>query len=550
MATKNDVKKTKRLCERRWQWRTSFGSDSDDSPSCDCYDWERQRLPCIHFFAIFRNYPSWSFEKLPKSYTESQFLTVDRVGFKPIIESSRNEENSQLNQEDPLQPNEALENENQATKNEKDVTPTLVDELKRKPSSHRTEAARCREKLGQIKNLTYVAEGWENANVLNQVKVKLDECYKLLTDASPKENGLVLEAPEKKTTACTSKANGKSHSTNPFKPIPQLLKKNPWSGRSGEKAATLKRCYVSSLMEIEGKKAKIGRTDSNMIQTDVKKEIIHTYSEPADEESDIELKKVVYGPTAKRGQFKMSDVDRNTIITRKELTDHIIGAAHNVLHKQFPDACGLQNTTLGPVNNFSIHRGTFFQILHTGTHHWVLVSNTGCKPASINLYDSLYNGKISSSTKKQIAGLLFESSPSITINIPRVQYQPNYVDCGVFAIAFLVSLLFNQDPASLTYSEGSMRSHLLRCLSEDKFSPFPLTKKKDSADKSQIQRKIKLSLMCNCRMPWNEKDLENPDLWCTQCEKCLEWFHKICSPTMPDSVLHKTNISWKCPKCS
>ncbi|XP_028412496.1 uncharacterized protein LOC114535333 [Dendronephthya gigantea] len=269
----------------------SFGSDSDDSPSCDCYDWERHRLPCKHFFAIFRNYPLWSFEKLPKSYTESQFLTVDRVGFKPIIESSRNEENSQLNPEDPLQPNEALENENQATKNEKDVTPTLVDELKRKPSSHRTEAARCREKLGQIKNLTFVAEGWENANVLNQVKVKLDECYKLLTDASPKENGLVLEAPEKKTTACTSKANGKSHSTNPFKPIPQPLKKNPWSGRSGEKAATLKRCYVSSLMEIEGKKAKIGRTDSNMIQTDVKKEIIHTYSEPVDEESDIELKK-------------------------------------------------------------------------------------------------------------------------------------------------------------------------------------------------------------------------------------------------------------------
>ena len=469
----------------------SFGSDSGDSPSCDCYDWERHRLPCKHFFAIFRNYPSWSFEKLPKWYTESQFLTVDREGFKRVTESPPIEECVQLN---PSEPTDAPENENQATKNERNVTPALVDELKRKPSSHRTEAARCRERLGQIKNLTYVAEGWENANVLHEVKVKLDECHKLLTDASPKENGLVLEVPEKKTAAFASKTNVNSHSSNRFKPIPQPSKKNPWTGRSGEKAATLKRCYVSNLVEIEGKQAKIGRTNSN-ISTGEK---MHPSSDPPHKEPDIELRKVVYAPTPKRGQFKMSDIDKNLIITRKELTDHIIGAAQNVLHKQFPDARGLENTTLGPVNNFSVHRGTFFQILHTGTHHWVLVSNKGCKPASINLYDSLYNGSISSSTKKQIAGLLFESSPSITINIPHVHYQPNYVDCGVFAIAFLVSLLFNHDPATLIYSEGSMRSHLLKCLSEDKFSPFPLTKKKESADKSPVQRKVKLSLMCNC----------------------------------------------------
>ena len=238
----------------------SFGSVSGDPPSCDCYDWERHRLPCKHFFAIFKNYPLWSFQKLPKSYTESQFLTVDRVGIKSVIETSPIDEDSPFHPDNPLEPTEALEeNENQATKNDTNVTPTLVAELKRKPSSHRTEAARCRERLGQIKNLTYVAEGWENANVLNEVKVKLDECHKLLTDASPKENNLVLEVPAiEKTAPCTCKTNSKSHPTKPFKPIPQPLKKNPWTGRSGERAAILKRSYVSSLVEIEGKQAKIG----------------------------------------------------------------------------------------------------------------------------------------------------------------------------------------------------------------------------------------------------------------------------------------------------
>jgi hypothetical protein len=109
----------------------SFGSVSGDPPSCDCYDWERHRLPCKHFFAIFKNYPLWSFQKLPKSYTESQFLTVDRVGIKSVIETSPIDEDSPFHPDNPLEPTEALEeNENQATKNDTNVTPTLVAELK------------------------------------------------------------------------------------------------------------------------------------------------------------------------------------------------------------------------------------------------------------------------------------------------------------------------------------------------------------------------------------------------------------------------------------
>ena len=138
------------------------------------------------------------------------------------------------------------------------------------------------------------------------------------------------------------------------------------------------------------------------------------------------------------------------IITRKELTHHIIGTAHTVLHKQFLTALGLENTTLGPVLGFSVHRGAFSQILNTGTHHWLLVSNVGC---SISLYDCMYHGRIRTSTKKQILSLLFEQSSSVTINIPPAHYQHNYVDCGVLAIAVLVSLLFDQGPTTLTYNK-------------------------------------------------------------------------------------------------
>ena len=56
-----------------------------------------------------------------------------------------------------------------------------------------------------------------------------------------------------------------------------------------------------------------------------------------------------------------------------------------------------------------------FQILHTGAYRWVLVSNISFQPAS-DLYDSLYNGRVNSTTRKQIASLLFEEFAFITIN--------------------------------------------------------------------------------------------------------------------------------------
>ncbi len=39
--------------------------------------------------------------------------------------------------------------------------PTVLNDLPQKKTNHRTEAAKSHEILGQIKNLTYVAEGWQ-----------------------------------------------------------------------------------------------------------------------------------------------------------------------------------------------------------------------------------------------------------------------------------------------------------------------------------------------------------------------------------------------------
>lgn len=59
------------------------------------------------------------------------------------------------------------------------------------------------------------------------------------------------------------------------------------------------------------------------------------------------------------------------------------------------------------------------------------------------------------------------------VKFPVVQYQPNGNDCGVFAIAFAVSLLFNIKPEKIKYDCSLMRSHLIKILETNIIEHFP-----------------------------------------------------------------------------
>jgi len=54
-----------------------------------------------------------------------------------------------------------------------------------------------------------------------------------------------------------------------------------------------------------------------------------------------------------------------------------------------------------------------------------------------------------------------------------VQYQPNYNDCGVFAITFATSLLFNIKLNKVKYEHKLMRSHLIKVFETNVIEHFP-----------------------------------------------------------------------------
>ena len=193
-------------------------------PSCEWFDWERQRLPCKDFFAIFQHVPSWSFERLPKEYRDYPFFSVTTC----IISTA-------------------------------------------------------------------------NANTIYSTNT---------------------------TSSTTSTANT---------------------------------CIILAVN---------ATTNTNLAQ-------------PNEKDDEVEFVKISYRSALKAGKFHLSEQDIRTVPTGDWLTDHIVGAAQSVLREQFPHARGLENTTSGPIFNFSVQKGQFSQILNTGSHHWVLVSTVGCYTPSV-----------------------------------------------------------------------------------------------------------------------------------------------------------------------
>ena len=139
--------------------------------------------------------------------------------------------------------------------------------------------------------------------------------------------------------------------------------------------------------------------------------------------------------------------------------------------------------TIQPVPENQDH----IQILHQsdkiGTNaggHWVCSFYKHVE-RRVYIYDSLNSSKLHSHHKIFLDKLypFFNKHDGAIdeefIEFPRVQTQPNGRDCGVFAIAFAVSLLFKILPDKVTYTHALMRQHLIKMFQSNRIEHFPST---------------------------------------------------------------------------
>ena len=179
------------------------------------------------------------------------------------------------------------------------------------------------------------------------------------------------------------------------------------------------------------------------------------------------------------------------------------------------------------------------QVLNVHRYHWITVSTIGCPKGQVNVFDSLPCVDVPSRTKEQIAAICFMEASSITLNFPNMQKQRGHNDCGLFALAFAMSLCARKDPCKTNYIQHKFRVHLIECLENRSMSLFP--KHRRNRVMSVPAPRVQFSVYCLCRQPKSGRMVE--------CEKCKEWFHEECVE-VPSIVWNYKTEPWKCCKCN
>ena len=140
----------------------------------------------------------------------------------------------------------------------------------------------------------------------------------------------------------------------------------------------------------------------------------------------------------------------------------IYTGAHQLIRQQHPQQQGLLCTLLLqspdklpklPPDSIQIH--------HVAGNHWVCSKNCG---THIKLFDSLYNGWLATDLNTQLQALYLTNEGSLEVRVQRVQQQQGGTDCGLFAIAYALSLAPGEDPTRIKFKQGNMRQHLIDCL--------------------------------------------------------------------------------------
>lgn len=155
------------------------------------------------------------------------------------------------------------------------------------------------------------------------------------------------------------------------------------------------------------------------------------------------------------------------------------------------------------------------------------------------IYDSLPSICIDKRTREQIAAILqCTEYREIKVTVPSVQRQNGLKDCGLFALAFAMSICAGQDPSTCSYIQHKFRSHLLLCLEKNVMSLFPTRLRTRCPGPSQ---EYKFPIYCLCRQPSNEGRM-------VECSSCKEWYHKECEQ-IPEDVWTDKDYFWSCSRC-
>ena len=104
-----------------------------------------------------------------------------------------------------------------------------------------------------------------------------------------------------------------------------------------------------------------------------------------------------------------------------------------LLKLPYPPIGRLQSTVLGKTLAYEIQTEQFIQILHAGSD-WITVSNIGCEPGHINVFDSIPSVDISSHNKQQlhVAAIIHTQDDKVVSDFKLPSYKEEQMTVAYF----------------------------------------------------------------------------------------------------------------------
>lgn len=224
------------------------------------------------------------------------------------------------------------------------------------------------------------------------------------------------------------------------------------------------------------------------------------------------------------------------------IDDLIITAAQYMLKRQNPSIGGLQPPCLHQrLASITPPDQAFVQVVNESRNHWITLSTLNCshRPGTVKVFDSLQRFNLTRQTLRVLCHLMQSKENEITIEFMPVQKQIGSNDCGVFALAYAVSLCHAKDPVLLHYDQTKIRKHLVQCFETENIIEFPSTT--CSRAHNQPINKV-YPIYCICRQIDDGTKM-------IQCDTCSHWFHFTCINVDDQKYSESCDLQWYCTAC-
>nr|XP_047143262.1 uncharacterized protein LOC124817350 isoform X4 [Hydra vulgaris] len=527
--------------------------DSECLPACSCPSWFRTSYPCKHFLAIFlKENLSWS--AFGTAYANSPYFKLDLFLDENSLAHSNKVSlyNIQYEHVEPLHISSLIKHSDKEVQNFNYVHVNSSQSLIAKNYSNHTSAS-CRELLNEIKQMSYLCDSQQ---AIDNLFEGLCQLKTHLAESLPVEQGILLRPEIQPDTW------NKSHTNSPKLSLLPVRRKRKMTKRVGVKYDKYKAAAnISVMAEKESYSSEIVTShsiDENYEIFMVPNESIDIMEHLTDDSNnsvdmtvneDVKQDRIVLQIQSLKSSL-IGHKEQNDIIKGHMLNDNVIHFCQQLMAIQLNIDVGLQDPIKGQILSFDIYTSTpFVQILHDGNLHWLCVTTYDCKPGEIYVFDSLFHGTISLETKRQICNILHCQEKNLVFKVLPVQQQTNGVDCGIYAIAWARQILETKSLPStnLMFEESEIRSHLLKCISNNQIEIFPATKNPFSFRRCAAKT-FRVPLHCSCRMFWvpGDEDIYNRQM--AQCCACSRWFHRECEK-IPLSAYEQEDEIWNCNDC-